>query len=100
MIVVYFANVSTMYTRVVISSLIGRLKNLPFVILYIFFGIWPKDHHMPLQRLTLVRMSYFALRFPLLDITQYPQTLFTVAKVFPYWISHNTLRLLLHLAAL
>jgi hypothetical protein len=27
---------------------------------------------MPLQRLTLYRMSYFALGFPLLDITQYP----------------------------
>jgi hypothetical protein len=45
-------------------------------------------------------MSCFALGFPLLDITQYPQAAFTVAKVSPCWISHNTLRLLLHLLAL
>jgi hypothetical protein len=45
-------------------------------------------------------MSYFALGFPLLDITQYPQAPFTVAKIFPCWISHNTLRPILLLAAL
>jgi hypothetical protein len=41
---------------------------------------------MPLQRSTLDRMSCFALGFPLLDITQYPQAPFTVAKVSLCWI--------------
>jgi hypothetical protein len=64
-----------MYPCVLISSLIGRIENLLYVILYTSFGIWPRDHYMSLQRLTLVHMSYFALGFPLLDITQYPEPL-------------------------
>jgi hypothetical protein len=52
---------------------------------------------MPLQRLTLDRMSCFAIGFPLLGTTEYPQAPFTVAKVFPYWVQQNTLRPLLHL---
>jgi hypothetical protein len=55
---------------------------------------------MPLQRLTLDRMSCFAIGFPLLGTTEYPQAPFTVAKVSPYWVQQNTLRPLLHLAAL
>jgi hypothetical protein len=47
---------------------------------------------MPLQRLTLDHMSCFAIGFPLLDITQYPQAPFAVANVSPCWISHNMLR--------
>jgi hypothetical protein len=54
---------------------------------------------MPLQMLTLDRMSYFAIGFPLLGTTEYPQAPFAVAKVFPYWVQLNTLRPLLHLAA-
>jgi hypothetical protein len=54
---------------------------------------------MPLQRLTLYRMSCFAIGFPLLGTTEYPQAPFTVAKVSPYWVQQNTLRPLLHLAA-
>jgi hypothetical protein len=64
---------SALYPRVVISSLIVWLENLLFAILYTSFGVWPRDHCMPLQRLTLVRMSCFALGSPC-------------------WISHNTLR--------
>jgi hypothetical protein len=45
---------------------------------------------MPLQRLTLNRMSCFAMSFPLLGTTEYPQTPFTVAKVSPYWVQQNT----------
>jgi hypothetical protein len=45
-------------------------------------------------------MSCFAIGFPLLDTTEYPQAPFTIAKVFPYWVQLNTLRPLLHLAAL
>jgi hypothetical protein len=55
---------------------------------------------MPLQRLTLDRMSYFAIGFPLLGTIEYPQASFTVAKVSPYWVQQNTLRPLLHPAAL
>jgi hypothetical protein len=100
MIVVHFAKVNTLYSCVVILLLIERLENLLFTILYTSFGAWPRDHYMPLQKLALVYVSCFFLGFPLLDITQYPQTPFIVAKVFPYWISHNTLRPLLHLVVL
>jgi hypothetical protein len=36
---------------------------------------------MPLQRLTLDHMSCFAICFPLLGTTEYPQTPFVAAKV-------------------
>jgi hypothetical protein len=55
---------------------------------------------MPLQRLTLDLMSYFDIGFPLLGTIEYPQTPFTIAKVFPYWVQQNTLRPLLHLAVI
>jgi hypothetical protein len=73
MTVIQFAKVSIMYPRVVISSLCGRLENLPFAILYTSFGVWPRDHYMPLQRFTIGRMPSLAkvvhgiiamLRFP------------------------------------
>jgi hypothetical protein len=100
MIVVHFLKVSTLYPDVVILSLIGRLEKLIFVIFYTSYGVWSRDHYIPLQRLTLVRMSSFVLGFPLLDITQYPQAPFAVAKVFPYLVSHNILRPLFHLTTL
>jgi hypothetical protein len=65
----------TLYPRVVISSLAKWLENLLFAILYTSFGVWPRDHYMPLQRLTPDRLSCFAIGFP-------------------YWVSHCTLRLL------
>jgi hypothetical protein len=55
---------------------------------------------MPLQRLTLDRMSCFAIGFPLLDMIEYPQAPFAVAKVSSYWTQQNILRPLLHLVAL
>jgi hypothetical protein len=39
MIVVHFAKVSTLYPRVVISSLAERLENLLFAVLYTSFGV-------------------------------------------------------------
>jgi hypothetical protein len=54
---------------------------------------------MPLQRLTLHRMSCFVVGFTLLGTTEYPQAPFAVAKVSPYWVQQNTLRPLLHLVA-
>jgi hypothetical protein len=65
-----------------------------------FRGVRPGDHYMPLQRLTLYHMSFYAIGFPLLGTTEYPQAPFAVAKVFLYWVQQNTLRPLLHLAAL
>jgi hypothetical protein len=56
MIVVHSTEVSTLYKRVVISSLYGRLQNLLFAILYTSIGVWPRDHYMPLQRFTMSRM--------------------------------------------
>jgi hypothetical protein len=41
---------------------------------------------MPLQRLTLDLMSCFAIGFPLLGKTEYPQTPFAVGKVSQYWV--------------
>jgi hypothetical protein len=60
MIVVHFAKVSTLYQRVVISSLAKRLSKPPFCHDYTSFGIWPKDHYMPLQRFTIGRMPSLA----------------------------------------
>jgi hypothetical protein len=54
---------------------------------------------MPLQRLILDHMSYFAICF-LLGTTEYPQAPFTIVKVSPCWVQQNTLRPLLYLAAL
>jgi hypothetical protein len=88
----------TLYPRVVISSLAKRLENLLFAILYTSFSVWPRDHYMPLQRLTPDRLSCFAIGFPLLRITLHPQAPFTIAKVSPCWVSLCTLRHLLHLA--
>jgi hypothetical protein len=47
----------------VISSLAERLENLFFAILYNSFGVWPKDHYMPLQRST-VGVSHALLQSP------------------------------------
>jgi hypothetical protein len=63
MIVIHFAKVSTLYPRVVISSLRGRLENLLFAILYTSFGVWPRDHYMSLQRST-TGVSHASLWFP------------------------------------
>jgi hypothetical protein len=56
MIVVHFTKVSALYSRVVISSLRRRLEKLLFAILYTSFGVWPRDHYMPLQRFTMGHM--------------------------------------------
>jgi hypothetical protein len=55
---------------------------------------------MSLQRLTLDHMSCFVIGCPLLGTIEYPQAPFTVAKVSPSWLQQNTLRPLLHLAAM
>jgi hypothetical protein len=41
---------------------------------------------MALQRLTLDRMSSFAIGFSLLGKTEYPQGPFAIAKVSSYWV--------------
>jgi hypothetical protein len=73
MIVVHFAKVSVLYPRVVISSLAERLENLLFAILHTVFGVWSRDHYMPLQMFTMGHMPGLAkvvcgtkamLRFP------------------------------------
>jgi hypothetical protein len=55
---------------------------------------------MHLQRLTLDRISCFAIGFPLLGTTENSQAPFAVAKVSQYCIQQNTLSPLLHLVAL
>jgi hypothetical protein len=50
MILAHSIEVSTLYPHVVLLSLYVRLKNLNSVILYTSFGVWPRDHYMPLQR--------------------------------------------------
>jgi hypothetical protein len=52
MIVVHSTEVSTLYPCIVISSLAERLENILFASLYTSFGVWPRDHYMPLQRST------------------------------------------------
>jgi hypothetical protein len=56
MIAVHFAKVSTLYPRVVISSLAKQLEKPPFCHSYTSFDVWPKDHYMLLQRSTMGRM--------------------------------------------
>jgi hypothetical protein len=65
-----------------------------------FHGVRQGDHYMSLQRLTLDHMSCFAIGFPLLGTTEYPQAPFAVLKVSLYWVQQNTLMPLLHLAVL
>jgi hypothetical protein len=60
MTVVHFANISALYPWVVISSLAKRLEKSPFCHSYTSFGVWPRDHYMPLQRFTMGRMSGLA----------------------------------------
>jgi hypothetical protein len=60
MTVVQFAKVSTLYPRVVISSLAMRLEKPPFCHSYTSSGAWPRDHYMPLQRFTMGRMPGLA----------------------------------------
>jgi hypothetical protein len=52
MTVVQFAKVSALYPCIVISSLAKRLEKPPYCHSYTFFGAWPRDHYMPLQRFT------------------------------------------------
>jgi hypothetical protein len=60
MIVVHFAKVSTLYPRVVISSLAKQLEKPPFCHSYTSFGVWLRDHYMPLQMFTMGRMLVLA----------------------------------------
>jgi hypothetical protein len=73
MIVVHFTKVSALYPWVVISSLAKQLEKPLFCHSYTSFGVWPRDHYMPLQRFTmgcmpglakLVRSTIALLRFP------------------------------------
>jgi hypothetical protein len=73
MTVVHFRKVSTLYPWVLISSLAKRLEQPPFCHSYTSFGVWPRDHYMPLKRFTMGHMPALAkvlcgtiamLRFP------------------------------------
>jgi hypothetical protein len=44
-----------------------------------------------LRRLTLDHMSCFAIGFPSLGTTEYPQVPYAIAKVFSSWVQQNTL---------
>jgi hypothetical protein len=63
MIVVHSTDVSTLYPRVVISSLAERLEKPPFCQDYTFFGVWPRDHYMLFQRST-IGVCHALLQFP------------------------------------
>jgi hypothetical protein len=52
MIVAHSAEVSTLYPRIVISSLAEQLEKPPFCQDYTSFGGWPRDHYILLQRST------------------------------------------------
>jgi hypothetical protein len=60
MTVVHLAKVSALYPRVMISSLAKQLEKPPFCHSYTSFGVWPRDHYMPLQRFTMCRMPGLA----------------------------------------
>jgi hypothetical protein len=82
MTVVHFAKVSALYPQVVISSLAKRLEKHPFWHSYTSFVVWPRDHYMPLQEVTMGHMPSFAkvvrstialLRFP--EVVMVPRPL-------------------------
>jgi hypothetical protein len=54
--VIHFAKVSTIYPRVVISSLAKRLEKPHFYHSYTSFDVWPRDHYMSLQKFTMGHM--------------------------------------------
>jgi hypothetical protein len=60
MTVVDIAKVSTLYPRVVISSLAKWLEKPPFCHSYTSFGVWPRDHYMSLERFTMTHMPGLA----------------------------------------
>jgi hypothetical protein len=60
MTVIHFAKVSTLYPRVVISSLAKLLEKPPFCHSYTSFGAWPRYHYMLLQKFTIGRMPGLA----------------------------------------
>jgi hypothetical protein len=61
MTVVHFIKVRALYPRVVISLLANQLEKPPFYHSYTSFGVWPKDHYMPLKRFTMGRMPRLAM---------------------------------------
>jgi hypothetical protein len=63
MIVVHFAKVSALDPWVDISSLRGQLEKPPFYHSYTSFGVWPRDHYMPLQSST-TGVYHALLRIP------------------------------------
>jgi hypothetical protein len=74
--------VSTLYPRVVISLLAKRLEKPPLCHSDTSFGVWPRDHYMPLQRFTMGRMTGLSkvvrgtialLRFP--EVVMVPRPL-------------------------
>jgi hypothetical protein len=56
MTVIHFTKVSALYPRVVISLLAKRLGKPHFCHSYTSFGVWDRDHYMPLQRFIMGRM--------------------------------------------
>jgi hypothetical protein len=79
MTVIHFAKVSTLYPRVVISSLAKQLEKPLFCHSYTSFGAWPRDHYMPLQIFTMghmldlakvVRGTIVMLRFSMADLDE------------------------------
>jgi hypothetical protein len=60
MTVVHFIKVSTLYPRVVISSLAKGLEKPPFCHSSTSFDVWPKDHYMSLQMFTMDHMPGLA----------------------------------------
>jgi hypothetical protein len=60
MIVVHSIEVSSLYPHVVISSLARQLENPLFGILHTSFGLWPRDHYIPLRRSTTGCLSDLA----------------------------------------
>jgi hypothetical protein len=63
MIIIHFTKIAPLYPRVAISSLAKQLEKPPFYHSYTSFGVWPRDHYMPLQRST-TGVCHALLQFP------------------------------------
>jgi hypothetical protein len=62
MILVYFVKVIVLHPQVVILSLTEQLEKPHFCYSYTSFGVWLRDHYMPLQKST-TRLYHGLLRF-------------------------------------
>jgi hypothetical protein len=85
MTVVHFAKISTLYPRVVISSLAKWLEKPSFCHSYTSSGVWHRDQYMPLQRITMCHMPGLAK----VVHSTIAMVRFSGVVAVPWWLLHH-----------